>query len=322
MEAQSPRISVVVPTRNRGRTLARLIDALDRQTLPRSSFEVVIVDDGSVDDTLAVLGAAEKRASGPFRWIRRAQSRGPATARNAGWRASLAPVVAFTDDDCEPEAGWLEAGLDEIGRGPGLVMGRTRAREDAPGYGLPFSRTMEGVAEDAHYPTCNMFYSRAALEHVGGFDEAFRYACAEDTDLAWRAKAAGFRSTFCADAVVVHDVRPPSFVQFLRERPRFADQVRLVTLHPELRSRLYYRRYFYRRSHLHAMVTVVLAIASMVAWPVLLLLPVVWYDRLRRSSIVKLREGRALTAVQLLVADLWELAVFAYCSFRYRTVLL
>src|SRR6185503_16433830 len=78
--APVPRVSVVVPTRNRGELLARILAALERQTLPRGTFEVVVVDDASADDTPSVLAAAEARAAGPFRRLHRAESSGPAAA--------------------------------------------------------------------------------------------------------------------------------------------------------------------------------------------------------------------------------------------------
>ncbi|MGH7820611.1 MAG: glycosyltransferase family 2 protein, partial [Candidatus Binatia bacterium] len=204
----------------------------------------------------------------------------------------------------------------------GIVQGATRARPGAPGYGVHFSRTMEVVAEDGRYPTCNIFYRRDALTEVGGFDESFRYACGEDTDLAWRVKAAGYRSRFCREAVVVHEVRPPSFRLFLKERRRFADQILLVKRHPHLR-RFYYRRFFYGRSHVHALAGLIVVAAALAGvWPALLLLPAIWLDRFRHTRLVGRPGERTMTVTRLLVGDLWELVVFAYCSLRYRTLLL
>src|SRR5256885_1534168 len=80
-------------------------------------------------------------------------------------------------------------GLPAFSDGIGVVQGRTQAQPGAEGYGEHFSRPMEAREEDGHYPTCNIFYRREALERAGGFDETFRRACGEDTDLAWRVKA-------------------------------------------------------------------------------------------------------------------------------------
>src|SRR3954451_19061576 len=104
-------ISVVVATHNRATRLRALLDALASQTLPAEKFEVVVVDDGSRDDTPAVLARAAAAIDGGPRTVVLTQpvAGGPAAARNRGWRAASAPLVAFTDDDCRPTATWLEA---------------------------------------------------------------------------------------------------------------------------------------------------------------------------------------------------------------------
>ena len=319
----SLRASVVVATWNRADSLERLLTALEGQSVPRESYEIVVVDDASTDETPAVLERHRARARGAFHALRREIQGGPASARNHGWHAARAAVVAFTDDDCRPAPDWLEAGLREVDAGAGIVMGRTVAEPGAAGLGEPFSRAMVVDHEDGRYPTCNVFYRRTALEDAGGFDESFRFACGEDTDLAWRVRKAGHGSTFSAAAVVEHAVRPPDFRLYLRERRRFAEQILVLRRHPELR-RLFYHRYFYRRSHVHALAACGLAALAATTTPaVLVALPIVWAHRMRGQSLGP--PGffpRARTAAQILVADLWELAVFGAVSVRYRTLLL
>ena len=321
-QSKAPQASVVIATRDRVRSLDRLFGALERQAHEGVEFEVVLVDDGSRDGTAETVSRFAARKICPLRYIRLEASRGPAVARNRGWRAARAPIIAFTDDDCQPESGWLAAGLAEFSDGIGVVQGRTQAQPGAEGYGEHFSRTMEAREEDGHYPTCNIFYRREALERAGGFDEGFRHACGEDTDLAWRVKGLGYESRFSAGALVIHEVRPPSFGIFLRERRRFADQILLVKRHPHLR-RFYYRRYFYQRSHVHAIASLVL-IGMVVAGAhtAAALLPVVWLDRFRHTRIAGRWTERARIAAELLVGDLWELCVFCYWSLRYGALLL
>jgi len=290
--------------------------------MAREAFEIVVVDDHSNDATSEVLERFRARTRGRLQTLRCPDSSGPAAARNLGVRAASAPVVAFTDDDCEPDRGWLAAGLDCLEHGGrGVVMGETHPA-DLAGSKRPFARTMQADHEDGRYPTCNVFYSRSAIDRAGGFDERFRFACGEDTDLAWRVKALGFSSSFCPAARVVHAVRPPDFGLFLRERRRFADQVLLVKRHPHLR-RLFYRRYFYRRSHVHVLASaVLLAGAATLGWQLALVLPVVWLDRFRRADLGDDASRRMRVAAQLAVGDLWEFAVFCYWSLRYRAILI
>src|SRR5438045_9363653 len=104
----TPLISVVIPTHNRSNRLHTLIEVLQDQTV-QEPFEVIIVDDASTDDTWDELGRLAAR-HGFLRPLRVEANRGPATARNVGWRSARGTYVAFTEDDCLPEHAWL-AGL-------------------------------------------------------------------------------------------------------------------------------------------------------------------------------------------------------------------
>src|SRR4051794_38960457 len=98
--AAAPEVTVVIPTRDRAARLVAALEALRGQTLEPERFETLVVDDGSSDDT----GEALAGLTGDGRLIVRVLTLpgdGPAAARNAGWRAARAPLVAFTDDDCE-----------------------------------------------------------------------------------------------------------------------------------------------------------------------------------------------------------------------------
>jgi glycosyltransferase involved in cell wall biosynthesis len=321
-ERQPLRASVVVATRNRAGSLARLLEMLEAQTMPREAFEIVVVDDHSSDATRDVLDRSRAGSRGPLQTLLATDSHGPAAARNLGIRAARAPIVAFTDDDCAPDPAWLEAGLECVARGAhGVVMGATDPA-DVVAAKQPFARTMRADHEDGRYPTCNVFYSRRALDQAGGFDERFRFACGEDTDLAWRVKALGFTSAFCPKARVAHAVRAPDYPLYLRERRRFAEQILLVKRHPHLR-RLFYRRYFYQRSHVHVLASALLvAGTAALGWKLALLLPVVWLDRFRRAELGTGASRRVRVAAQLAVGDLWEFAVFCYWSLRYRALLI
>ena len=102
-----PEISVVVSTRDREQRLRALLGALSRQTLEPDRFEVIVVDNGSEDGTARALDALAGDCRYPLTVVRRSRGDGPAPARNEGWRSARAPLVAFTDDDCEPAPGWL-----------------------------------------------------------------------------------------------------------------------------------------------------------------------------------------------------------------------
>lgn len=236
--ADVPEVSVVIPTRDRAARLAAGLDALRHQTLSPDRFEVVVVDDGSTDGTAELLESVARRGEVRLRSLR-CGGDGPAAARNAGWRAAAAPLVAFTDDDCEPEASWLEATLRAAAANPGaIVQGPTRpiVREREL-LDRPFSRTRLIDGPSPWFATCNIAYPRDLLERLGGFDERFPEALGEDTDLGWRAIEAGARVEFIPDALVHHAVEDMGPLGYMRHALRGADAVYAFRRHPGLRER-------------------------------------------------------------------------------------
>lgn len=248
MPSESPAMAVVIPTYRRGHLLPRLVAALEAQD-GAPPFEVVIVDNASPDDTATVLAWLQRKSTVSLRAARVEVNHGPARARNLGWRATRAALVAFMDDDCVPTPTWL-AELAAAGHGVDIVQGRTDPDpEQAAGLG-PFCRTMSVGHEDGLYATCNIAYRRDVLERLGGFDESFE-AGGEDTDLAWRAIAAGATTRFAAAAVVHHDVRESNWLTHLRETTHWHSLPLALAKHPALRRRLPLR-VFWRRTHLPA----------------------------------------------------------------------
>jgi glycosyltransferase involved in cell wall biosynthesis len=242
-------VAVVVATHNRADRLPRLVAALEAQVDP-PPFELIIVDDGSSDDTKSTLTRLAGASAVALTPITMTRNRGPATARNIGWRTTSAEVVAFTDDDCIPEPGWLRAIVSATGT-TDIAQGRTIANPDQADQFGPFSRTLQVDAETGFYQTCNIAYRRRVLETNNGFEEEFRYPAGEDTDLAWRAKAGGARTTFCVDAVVRHDIRPSDLLVAIKDSWRWQSVALGASRHPQARE-LFYNRVFWRRTHEYA----------------------------------------------------------------------
>lgn len=207
----APAISVVIPTYNRSRSLVRTLIALSHQT--RAPAEVVVVDDGSEDETTA---AIRRLADGglPFslRVVRQRRNRGPAAARNRGVAIARGEVVAFTDDDCEPAVDWLEQIACTLGTDHQVVGvgGTVRSAGDSP-FDLFFDhfellnpRLKAGGGGPMYLVTANAAYVREWVLKVGGFDEALRKAGGEDPGLAFKIRAAGGQIAFNQRAVVLH----------------------------------------------------------------------------------------------------------------------
>jgi glycosyltransferase involved in cell wall biosynthesis len=251
--ASQPLVSVVISSWNRAGLLPRLIQALEGQTLSPDSFEVVIVDNASTDDTSDVLARLASTSSVALRWKRIEPNRGPASGRNAAFSLSTAPIIAFTDDDCVPDPGWLEAGLRALDAGRRVVVGSTRPNpEQIDLLARPYARTVTEDEGMRFYNTCNVFYRRADVEGAGGFDERFSSPGGEDTDLAWRVLGEGAEAGFAAEAIVYHDVHADGLAGAAREAIRWTNIPLVVARHPSAR-RLLHWRVFWKPSHPRAL---------------------------------------------------------------------
>lgn len=234
---------MVIPTHGRETRLAFALDALAGQTLDAADFEVLVVRDGGTP----------ARAAGPVdgldvRFLEQVPRAGPAAARNVGWRAARGPLVAFTDDDCRPSPGWLEALLGAADGEQALVQGRTDPDPDERHLLGGLARTVNVGGPTGWYEACNLAYPRALLERLEGFDERYTRAAGEDTDIALRALELGARAVFEPRALVWHAVHPRHLPEALRETVRWGANPRLLGRHPGLRRALPLGL-FWKRSH-------------------------------------------------------------------------
>jgi len=200
MGEERPRVSVVVPTRGRPELLRDCVAALEAQTVP---VEVVVVED--------------------------LEGRGPAWARNEGVRRARGEVVCFTDDDCRPSPGWVEAltapvfsGVGEVRTGR-VLMGRgataaDRAWEAIASY-LQQQASALGTASPGFVITANLAARRDLLERLP-FDESFPAAAGEDRDWGERAARVGAAAQLIPSAIVIHR-SGMSVRNFLRQQYRY-----------------------------------------------------------------------------------------------------
>lgn len=315
-----PVVSVVVPTYARADRVARLLAALDGQRV-EWPFEVVVVDDGSPSEHAHAIDRAAAACSAPVTVVHQAR-RGPAAARNVGWRRATAPVVAFTDDDCVPDPDWLARGVAALAGRPRVVVGRTYPPADQRTWAdRPFARVME-VGDARFAETCNVFYRRADLAAVGGFDERFRRPSGEDTDLLLRTVAAGAEPVFAADVAVAHDVRPGGLRPALAEATRWTDLPLVVRGRWDARQRLAHRRVFWKPTHPPALLAAA-GLVLAVRWRPAAVAAVPWVvHRLRSAPVCADPVRRVLWLPGALAVDLVEVATMVRGSVRHRTVLL
>ncbi|GIF04791.1 glycosyltransferase family 2 protein [Actinoplanes siamensis] len=206
-------ITVVVPSLGRP-SLYALLDRVPRD------WEVLVVDDRRDPRVPLDVPAHVRVVPGP--------ARGPAAARNAGWRAARHDWVVFLDDDVLPGPDWaveLRADLDKAGPEVGGVQGRLRVPLPVDRRPTDWERVTAGLA-DGKWITADMAYRREALGCVGGFDERLPRAFREDAEIAFRVRQAGWQLRV-GRRRVTHPVRPESRWVSLRTQRGNADDALL-----------------------------------------------------------------------------------------------
>jgi glycosyltransferase involved in cell wall biosynthesis len=311
----TPAVSVVCATYRRPQALARLLAALAKQDLDEP-FEVIVSDDGSGDltETRAIVAGSPL----DIRLLEHPTNRGPAAARNDGWQAARADVVAFTDDDCQPTPAWLRAGLLQVRKGGVLVVGRVEPDPAQRANEGPWSRSL--TIRDARFmQTANTFYARADVAAVGGFDEVFRNG-GEDTDLGMRViEQLGRARVFEPDAFVLHDVHPGTARALARSSAtRWTDLPLVLRRHPEMRAATHHR-VFWKRTH-PATLLALAGLAALPASPLTALLVAPWLvDRGWRHPV---HGSRLRTLPGTFLVDTAEVVGCVRGSIRHRSLLL
>ena len=242
-------VSVVVASHARHLRLLWLLNALEEQTL---------APDGRSSSCTPTTRRLPRESSMPTHWrkpgVLRHEAVAPGTGspsrqRNLGWRAARGEVVAFTDDDCRPEPGWLEALVAVARAQPGqVVQGTTRPDPlERAILVAPHVRTLRIEPVGPFAQTANILYPRMLLARLDGFDEAA--VAGEDVQLSLRAKATGAMVVAAPAAVVNHAVESHTLPGIMRQNLKWRYLAYLVKQHPELRRDLTLR-VFWDRDHL------------------------------------------------------------------------
>jgi glycosyltransferase involved in cell wall biosynthesis len=232
-----PWISVVVPTCGRPALLNRCLTGLTGQDLAPANYEIVVVDDRPSSATRGIVqqwaDAQDKRGL-VIRYVASTGPHGPAAARNRGWRQARADVIAFTDDDTEPDSGWLRNGLKAFQvQEPGTEAVTGRIVMPIPPDPTDYERDANGL-ERAEFATANCFCRRRILERIDGFDERFELAWREDSDLQFRILSTGARIGYAKEAVVLHPVRPAPWGVSVKQQKKVMFDALLYKKHPGL----------------------------------------------------------------------------------------
>jgi hypothetical protein len=221
-------------------------------------YEVILVDDGSGDETPAIAAKYASRVT----VLRNERGGGAGAARNQGVGASSAPILAFTDADCCPDPSWLARGLNAM-RDADVVQGAVDP--DPSVRRTPFDRSLGVDRDRGFYQTANLFVRRELFDAVAGFRDwalepkgwwrhspggpagrASQKPVGEDTVFGWEVLRTGARSAFAPDARVHHAVFAGGLRDDMADRWHWSrDMPGLVSQVPELRDTTFYRHVFF-----------------------------------------------------------------------------
>src|SRR5262245_40976248 len=241
-----PKLSVVIPTKNRAALLAECLERIESQTVSRDQYEVIVIDNDSSDDTRIVL---EQRAKlHPNLKFGVQEKPGDAATRNAGLRCASGDLILFVDDDVQAEPSLIQAHLERHRKNPNAsVIGAVSMPwGDTSDPFLRYLRdhrimnpytASKGPIDFSYYHTCNVSTPTGLLLRVGGFNENFSVYGMEDIELGYRLEQAGSRMVFAPEARAVH-YRFPDYSNFVERSEQAGYSLgHLIRLHPELKTR-------------------------------------------------------------------------------------
>ena len=224
------RVSVVIPAYNQQKFLLSCLEALAAQDFPSADYEIIIVDDGSTDNTSQFVKNLQRTDKNIKYFFQ--NNKGPGAARNTGIKMAGSPIIAFTDSDCIPDRNWIKSAIpyfDDI-----LVSGLEGKTVIAnPVENTPFSHYAENIRGGA-FLTCNIFYRKVIIEAAGGFDERFKLAIREDSDLAFTVLESGGKIIFAPEAIVYHPASNPNYKRHFKKAGEGFYEALLYKKHPRL----------------------------------------------------------------------------------------
>lgn len=207
--------SVIIPAYNAEQTISSGLESLTNQSLSRKDYEIIVVDDGSTDNTAEII----KKFNVKYIFQ---PNQGPAAARNRGAFEAAGEIILFTDSDCVPERNWIQEmtkpfkNIDVAG-----VKGiyKTRQQNLAARFAqAEFEDRYDMLAKQSFIDMVDTYsaaFRRDVFLEMGGFDESFPDANNEDTDFSYRLVAAGHKLIFNPQAAVYH-THPDTFLNYLK----------------------------------------------------------------------------------------------------------
>lgn len=325
----SIKISVVIPTFKRPALLIKCLQHLAQQNFPKENYEVIAVTDGpDISTKTEIAYFLQQHRTFNLSCYNLQEKKGPAAARNKGVEYAKGELIVFTDDDCLPQACWLNAYWDfyiSAGVNEAAFTGRTVV----PNTETP-TDYQKNIAhlETAEFITANCALTKNAFYKVGGFDENFSVAWREDSDMHFKLIKASVPVYQVHNAIVVHPVRKAGWGISLKEQKKSAFNALLYKKHTSLyKQRInpkplwnYYAMILFFCIAIISLVNgfVIAALISIAAW--LFLLTRFILQRLRSTSkkLPHVFEMIITSALIPFLSVFWTL----YGAFKYKTFFL
>ena len=238
MDNESTMISVVIPAYNESDNIQTCIDSLKAQSLPQKSYEIIVVDNNSTDNTLELI-----KKLGVIHTVE--YKKGPAPAKNAGISLTKGNIIAFIDGDCVATKDWLKNIVSgfEISN-VGCVAGSIKAMEDDNLSPLEHFLIKKGHLSQAQHiensflpfaATANAAYRKEVFDKVGLFDEELLIG--EDADLSWRMQLhTAYKVKYIPEAVVFHPYESRAKELFRQKRRHAYGSVMLYKKYKKYRQ--------------------------------------------------------------------------------------
>ena len=277
-------VSIIIPSYNSASTIGQAIKASLAQDYPENKMEIIVVDDGSTDNTRDVVKryvdykvTRSQSHKVTYLWQ---EKKGPAAARNRGWRRAKGDVIFFTDADCIPARDCLAVMTEDIvKKNIGVTAGT---------YGIKNRQSI--VATSIHeeimfrhlrmpnyinsFGTYNVLIKRSILNGLGGFNENYLSSSAEDSDLSYRIIAKGYKIYFEKQSAVLHFYRENLYGYLKNQFKRAFWAMELCKHHPIALLNDYYTHW---KDFIEVPLAILLIMAILFSWNVMFMITVLMY---------------------------------------------